>query len=338
MQGASLLALQELSWTVRSGISQLDAALVGGAGFTSGIYDFDAAVDVFSAGVYELVFTAILSVLASGGEVLFINDQRKVPWFKLTKQRAYKSQYAQFVHEMQIDNLVDLIVLFKNNDALKKYKLIVINAFGTYYTTYFRNMRHMAPSAETTNKFTQGVHKLFHLMQRACLDNNSIIFTIGSMKTFSQEIRPTVEADTDTETTDDVNKVVMQKILVPVLSLSAEINVYYTNRIVLYRDWVHDSNNPSMPLVSGLPNFEESVQLLTEGRLRSLPHWRCFTLRPHAGSVSSSLWTSGFFLVDNSFNIVDIDRPVSGDGGHDDDDDDEDDEIPDSQVYYPDFV
>ncbi|TID30178.1 hypothetical protein CANINC_001185 [Pichia inconspicua] len=321
MQGTSLLTLQELSWFAQSGISQLDAALVGGAGFTTGIYDLDAAIDLFSAGVYELIFTTVISVLASGGEVLFISDSSRIPWFKLTKQRMYRPHYASQIHEIDVHSLIDLIILFKNTESLKKYKLIVINSFGTYYTKYTRNLKHTTPSAETVNKFNQSLHKLFHIMQRTCLANNSMIFTVGSMKTFSQEIRPTP----DPESEESQLSLVVQKILVPVLSLSSEINVYYTNRIILYRDWVYDTNDTSTPLISGLPPFEESVQLLAEGRLRSLPHWRCLNLRPHADSQSS--WSSGFFLVDNNFNIVDINS-----------DDVPDEEVEDSQVYFLDCV
>lgn len=310
MQGDTLLSLREQQWSTSSGISRLDSVLAGSNGFKSGIYDLAGTIDAFSVAIYEILFNAMLPILTSNEEVLVINSLERIPWFKLTKKKGYKREFSQLIHEIEVTNLIDLIILFKNNEVLRKYKLIVINSFGNYHSTYVKNLKNMvSSSSELINKFNQSQHKLFHLMQKTCVSANSIILTVGTMKTFKQEMKVKAEEqESEDESGQSISKQpesrsVTQKILVPTISLNSDINVYYTNRIILYRDWVCDIDSQ---LISGLNSFEESINLLSDGKLRCLPHWKCTSSKPNA---DSPIWSTGFFLIDNNFQIIDIDKP-----------------------------
>lgn len=318
---------------ISSGIRLLDLSVKGKQGFKCGIYDISGTVGLTGLGVWEILCNLITDNLYNdaNGNVLVIESINPIPWFKLKKNKYYKNEFDSRIDSISINNLIDLIVLLKNCN-LEKYSLIIIDSFSTVYQNTINNLKTLSTeNNDSIIKFYQSVKKMFHMMQKVCVDSDSVIFTTGSMAVFNQKFKVAGLADGDDEdgagARDGADKdfaFINQQIFVPSISLKSDINLYYNNRIIIYRDWI--SETESNTLLSGLDYrdtnaLEASILKLAVGKLRAMPHFNIITSSPT--SVTSEQKT-GFFLVDNNFQVIDIQN---------DEDTDEMDEIPDSQGY-----
>lgn len=349
MQPQTLGQLLETSAPERrfsSGISKLDAALPGKNGFRTGIYDISGTVGYVGLGAYEILFNVVLGVLASKGRVLCVQTTNKFPWLKLQKNRRFRPEYGDQIDCIDVSNLVDVIVLFKSKRFFDPYSMIILDSFPGMYAESIRNMKALiGPSAngdysEPVIKFYQSARKLFHLMQQVCTNSQhgTMIFTVGPMDIFNQKVLIHAVEDSDYDSTDsdppDMDAApkrpayINQQIFVPTISLKSDLNSYYNGRIIVYRDWVLENANNE--LVSGLDNknqsvFENSLALMASGKMKCLPHFLCVTSSPSHLRDPAKL--TGFFLVDNNFQVIDIAHTavnVDADGNFDL-------EIPDSQ-------
>lgn len=312
---------------ISSGVQKLDGLLKGGEGFKTGIYDVSGSVGNIGIGVYEIVFNAMIGVLQQNKKILYIQTTNKIPWFKLTKSNKYQKSFGKLINCIEIENLIELIVVFQAADIFKPYAMVIIDSFPTLYSNYFRLIRSEINNSindskvknsgnnETIIKFYQSIRKLFHVMQSICFQNDQLmIFTIGSMEVFNQKVKiytSDESDDNDSEIHTSATSFINQQILVPVISLKSDINSYYTNRIIIYRDWV--AENSENQLIQGLTmktNFlEESISLLNNRRMKCLPHYLCITSNPVTiDDTESSVSNTGFFLVDNNFQIIDIEH------------------------------
>lgn len=321
-----LLEHSKPSKRVSSGIKKLDAALPGSNGFTSGIYDISGTVGCVGIGAYEILFHVILGVLSANGKILCVQTTSKFPWLKLQKNRKFSPEYGRLIDCIDIENLVDLIVLFKREGFFNDYSMIVLDSFPTLYSESIRNLKSFIGSSSSSGnsepiiKFYQSTRKLFHLMQQVCTNSQhgTMIFTVGQMDIFNQKVLIHTAEDSDDESesiSDSMDappkrpSYINQQIFVPTISLKSDLNSYYNGRIVIYRDWVMENDNDE--LVSGLNNkdpsvFEESLNLIATGKMKCLPHFLCTTSSPSHLRDPGKL--SGFFLVDNNFQIIDIEH------------------------------
>ncbi|KAG0690518.1 hypothetical protein C6P40_002610 [Pichia californica] len=235
--------------------------------------------------------------------------------------------------------MFDLISLFnKRKNFIDSFTIIIIDSFSILNSNSIKILKNSINNNsinEPIIRFYQSMRKFFHIMQKFCSLKNKFIFTTGGMEIFNQRIIITNDNDdfSDNEDISLKSNYINQQILVPTISLKSDINSYFNNRIIIYRDWVMENSNNE--LISGLNNsnpniFQESINLLNSGNLKCLPHFLCIDNNSN-NSVNESP-QSGYFLIDNNFNIVDIESNVLNSDVFVDNDDD-DIEIPDSQEW-----
>lgn len=336
MQGVQSLKLDTLDHDdvkISSGITKLDKALLGDNGFKPGIYDISGSVGYVGLGCYEIIFNVMIEILSNGEKVLSIESINKIPWFKLRKRSKFQDSFNNQIDCIRIENLIDLIILF-NNKIDDDYSIIIIDSFPILYSDYLKNLKKIVnteTNSEPIIKFYQSLKKLFHLMQ-VNTSRKTMIFTVGTMDIFTQRVLmhdSQLSVDED-HTNSSSSSYINQQILVPTISLKSDLNSYYNNRIIIYRDWVVE--NMQNELTSGLKelSFEESIQLLNNGKLKCLPHYLCITPNPihldesrDDNKRNTNNKINGFFLIDNQFQILDIEHAMGLVN--------EDVEIPDSQ-------
>lgn len=309
--------------TLSSGIKKLDLSLLGGNGFKIGIYDLSSAID--SIAIYEILSNVIVNAINDyNANVLVIEHLDKFPYFKIKRNSMYDASYANNIQSIQVDSLLDLIVIFKNPEFLLKFDIIIIDSFSSLYKASLNTLKAILNNdggVDDKNanspiiKFYQSFKKLLFMMQKLASCNNSIIFTVGSMDIFNHKVyvvpeegETDVDTDADMDTLGDTHTYINQQVFVPTISLKSDINLYYNSRIILYRDWVTESNGQ---LVSGLDInndkiLETSINNLSTGKSKCLPHFLCFVSSPIQIKPRDKL--TGFFLVDNNFQIVDIEN------------------------------
>jgi hypothetical protein len=325
---------------ISSGIKKLDRILPDG-GYMPGIYDISASSAPVGLGVYELLFHAMLSSLEHGGNVLVVESRgNRVPWMKLTKHARFREEFRDRVKSLEVASLTELIVLFESSELLHGLDVVILDAFANLYASELHGIQDIIGNSgdgkEGIVRFYQAVKCLFAMIQQRC-QRGMVVFTVGSMGEFNQKVvvqeqDPEVEAADDGEIDIDLDgigemssaevtrtKYINQQILVPTISLKSDINMYYNARIIVYRDWVHESCvNGECGLVSGLDEknprvFEDAVRMLNEGGIRCLPHYLCII--PYPRSDERKVSSSGFFLIDNNFQVIDIDNVVDNDDG-----------------------
>lgn len=312
--GLDLLRNQPIHCT--TGIDKLD-----GDGFDEGIYDISGSIGYGSIGVYEIIIELMISKLGNDGKVLFIESYNKFPWFKLEMNKRYDKRFANMVDCISIDNLMELIILMKNNDRLlDNYNMIIIDSFNLMYEGFIEELR------GEKSKYEQCVHLLFYQMNKLC-GNGKIMFTIGGMSSISQRVYKEEEEDDDDEEGEEsiegeniVNRYIKQDILVPTISLNNKLNIYYKRRIIIYRDWIYDDGKLSN---CEYILFERDVIRLNEGKIKCVPHYI---------SIGEGSSVCGFFLISKTFELIDIEGGVDVDD-YEMTDNDMDVEIPDSQEY-----
>lgn len=284
-----------------SGIAKLDRLLHGSNGFTVGIHDISGAIGYLGLGIHELVFNVMLTALENNSRavVLYIRTSTTPPWFKLAKNRRFKEEYSSRIKEVTLLTLADLVILVDDDHWWGQYMFVVIDSMTELYSDALDNIKDLGNDVVT--RYYKSTRLLFHKLQK--IASNKFVFTIGGMKLFNQRVHvqsESVDSDNNDKETPTV-KSAIQQILVPIISLKSDLNLYYTNRLIIYRDWVQDNE---FGLQSKLTDFTESVVALNKGHMKCVPHYLYIDPAPITPSHSSK---SGFFLVDGNGNLLDID-------------------------------
>ncbi|OUT22311.1 hypothetical protein CAS74_002027 [Pichia kudriavzevii] len=221
------------------------------------------------------------------------------PWFKLAKNRRFKEEYSSRIKEVTLLTLADLVILVDDDHWWGQYMFVVIDSMAELYSDALDNIKDLGNDVVT--RYYKSTRLLFHKLQK--IASNKFVFTIGGMKLFNQRVHvqsESVDSDNNDKETPTV-KSAIQQILVPIISLKSDLNLYYTNRLIIYRDWVQDNE---FGLQSKLTDFTESVVALNKGHMKCVPHYLYIDPAPITPSHSSK---SGFFLVDGNGNLLDID-------------------------------
>ncbi|ODV84071.1 hypothetical protein CANARDRAFT_29519 [[Candida] arabinofermentans NRRL YB-2248] len=175
-------------------------------------------------------------------------------------------------------------------------------------------------------------------MSTICKDKNCTILTTGKMSTLSQRFyrKKSIginkkkssdsgdEGDSDEESDDgygykkdSFGRYITQQILVPILSLQGPWANYFTNRIILYRDWVTETESEDF---GGDPSYKsgiqmnlglnDHIQLIENKRLSSQPQFLLVGLLPTGENEFHSGW---FKLHENRTKILDVNPLVEHD-------------------------
>lgn len=265
---------------VKSGLKKLDYSLKGHRGFLPGhLYDISSVMGVHGVGYYDIIMNVIGHFLiTSDKDILFIESFNKIPWFKL-KNVVNRHR----IKVLKVKSMNEIIILFKQEEIIKNFGLIIIEPFNYLYQMNLELLKKPIKSVEMLNpitKFHQSIKCLFESFISLCNKHQIIIFTMGQMDVYNQRI--------NTNTRDEFFN---QRILVPIISLKSEISNYYTNRILLFRDWVIEDGDT-------LNN--QSFKLLGNGKIECLPNFIC--IEPKSNNKKSIGW----FSVDNKFRILDL--------------------------------
>lgn len=266
---------------IGSGLRKLDHALKGHRGFLPGhLYDISSVMGVHGVGHFDIVMTVIEGFLSRDErEVLFVHSFNKIPWFKMKNIAARRR-----VKVVKVNSMNEIIVLFKATELVSRFGLIVVEPFSYFYQRNLDLLRRPLLSSENLNpitKYQQSIKCLLESFMSLCKSHKIIMFTMGQMDVYNQRIN-----------TGDTDEFFNQRILVPMISLKSQISNYYTNRILLFRDWV---------IEDGEKLDHQSFKQLSNGKIECLPNFLCIEPRVHAKR------TTGWFGVDNKFRLLDLD-------------------------------
>lgn len=270
---------------IGSGLRKLDHSLKGHRGFLPGhLYDISSVMGVHGVGYFDIIMNVINQFLFQDQrDVLFIESFNKIPWFKM-KNVINKDR----IKILKVKSMNEIIILFKQGEIIKKFGLIVIEPFNSLYQMNLELIKRPIKSNDNLNpitKFHQSIKCLFDLFLNLCNQYQIILFTMGQMDVYNQRINTTSK-----------DEFFNQRILVPIISLKSPISNYYTNRILLFRDWVIEDGDK-------LDNH--SFKLLTNGKIECLPNFIC--IDPKSNHNKKSI---GWFSVDNKFRILDLDDSI----------------------------
>jgi len=300
-----------------SGIRKLDESLRSGDGFGAGIYDLCGSVGVSNLGIYELTFNVMIQHLMRFKKVLYVQSTHFVPWFKLKNDRRYRKDFDEQIDILKVDNLVEFIILFKSNPQFfHDYSFLVFDSFSGMYENHLKILKSMNKSGsfnECVIRFFESIRKVLSIVQRICFEdpsNMKTVFTLGNMDIFNQKIRvPNVEDPDDSDSSDNTNanvsstsSTVNQQIMVPTISLKSNLNSYYVNRIIFYRDWIYENERGILAELN-LTSIDLVVPIFNKDMIKTLSHFLCITPNPLDHNNKPQ---KGFFLIDNKFQIIDI--------------------------------
>lgn len=321
------------------GIKKLNASLYEGCGFRSGlIYDLNCVPG--NVGKWELIFRIILECLQSETssatkKVLVVQTFDQIPWFKLRKSSHFHERFVNHIQVVQVQTLSQLIVFLQNSD-FSKFKMVLIDGFQDLYRMnrieiqkqINRNRKRRRKSTLTNNMYTGPIQKLYRVMEDIVVTLASIaskyqlvIITTGKCDVFNQRIRQEElntesnseeRSDTDSSTSSDGQRTpefFIQRILVPAVSLQDHVSELYTNRIILYNDWIRQVS-PDGPVTTGLDkttSIKKYIELLNGGRMKSAPHFLIASCGP--SKSANQRFTEGWFKIDAvTFDIIDVDN------------------------------
>lgn len=277
MTTALNLLIKETEFSpVSTGLRKLDYKLKGRKGVLPGnLYDVTSVMGIHGTGYYDIVMSIINNyVKQKSGDVLFVSGINKIPWFKI--KVADRSR----VKIVQAESLVDIIALFQEGEYLKNFGMVVIEPFGYFYQVKMNELN--TGKKDTLVRYEQAINSLFHMMLHTCHNNNSIVITMGQMEIYSQKVHTSME-----------ETFFKENILVPIISLKSPLSKYYTNRILLFRDWVIDNDEKfSM----------ESIKQIKYGNIECLPNFICIDPR------NLDEKPTGWFSVDNKFRLLDLEQ------------------------------
>lgn len=333
------IRVNESKHGISCGINKLDSSLSGGRGFKDeGFYDISSVIGGYGVGHWDILMQLIVNRLklelkknyTERRKILVLQNVDKIPWFKLQRHLS-ESDSAQELLDMidivSIEKLSEIFVLFnlyQEHQLLDKYCLVVIDSFHYLYSQNLSQIQHLlrhsgehsvnqpvqSRTVSPTTKFYQSIKCLFHLFKGIIYKYHLMVVTTGKLDIYNQKVltfpkNKEIDADEDDDQAQQSSHF-YQKIMVPVISLNNDLSLYYTDRVIIYRDWVLDS--PQYGTLSGLstlvrPNgVEDSFRLLEAGSIYCMPHYLCIGSK----QFNKDHFVSGWFGVGKERPIIDL--------------------------------